>query len=315
MLSMTDWVLPLLRCLKCGANHHVIQQDAVICDTCGKTNPSVDGVITFFADQIHPVLQKELQAIQKLDASAAKEDLDQLGSLLRKLDLNAHAASKAETSKFGCMQHLIDSRNQILEVLTSYPVPPGSVVLEIGADHCWISNLFLDRDCRVIALDISEHLHMATRAADKNLCRIKADMNCLPLADKSCDFVWATSAVHHSWDLRQTFREAKRVLKPNGKIFFCCEPLPSALRYPFGHDFGQHERSLGINECWIPRNKWVRYCREAGFHDVQLIFPNLNAEAVRSKLQSRKVPLWLAPIVRPILKALQVSIHLTATNN
>src|SRR5262249_57845657 len=107
----------------------------------------------------------------------------------------------ADFARYECLRHAAQCRSQIQEILTRDPLTPGAFVVELGADHCWASGLFLDAGCRVLAVDITDHLRLAPRADHPELCRIQADMNALPLHDGCADVVWATAAAHHSWDL------------------------------------------------------------------------------------------------------------------
>ena len=233
-----------------------------------------------------------------------------LSELLKKWD--NEGLEEKDFQQFECLRHAVDSRQQLVEVLQNHPVPSGSIVLELGADHCWTSNLFLDRGCRVIAVDITNHLELASRKSDPHLCRVYADMNQLPLRPQSVDVVWATSAAHHTWDLNKTFQECNRILKPDGMLYFCCEPIPSWLRYFFGKDFGHQEREAGINEMWIPRQTWLKACRDSGFHP-QLLFPAMDRASIQERLRKRNIPRIFASLLLPLLKQLQVSIHLKAT--
>ncbi|MFC2171956.1 class I SAM-dependent methyltransferase [Acidobacteriota bacterium] len=264
--------------------------------------------ITDFLSHLHPVAARERQAVASLDGEASGAS-DKLRGLLKKFDVQE--PDEGELQEFPCLRHAKETRVQLRQLLAKYPMKPGWIVVELGADHCWTSNLLLDAGCHVIAVDITDHLSLASRAGDPDLCRINADMNALPLAHDSVDIVWATSSAHHSWDLAKTFREAFRILRQGGMLLFCSEPLPSWPRYLFGKRFGQTERALGINEKWIRRGKWLTLCRRAGFR-AQLAFPTLRPQAVRERLEAHHLPGALAPFLMPLLKTLQVSIHLIA---
>ena len=208
-------------------------------------------------------------------------------------------------------RHLRRTRAELEEVLERLELPAGSVVVELGADDCWASSLFLARGCRVIAVDITDHLHLArpeiTGHAD--CARLRADMNRLPLAEGGVDLVVAIAAAHHSWSLPVTLAEAHRVLRPGGRLALCCEPMPSWLRHALGRRTGKRERLLGINETWIRRGRWLRLAREAGF-EARLVLPTLDRMAIRERLAERGLPPMLAPAAGAVLGLLQVSVHL-----
>ncbi len=165
---------------------------------------------------MNPVPRREREAVEKL--SEIPDAVSRLQTLLKKWD--KEGLSESDFQQFECLRHAVDSRHQLLDVLKQNPVSAGSIVVELGADHCWTSNLFLDRGCKVLAIDITNHLELASRSRDPDLCRIYADMNLLPVRSESVDVVWATSAAHHTWDLELTFRECSRVLKTRGISLF-----------------------------------------------------------------------------------------------
>lgn len=304
---MKNWVSSVLRCPACEHSPLTEMAEAVACRNCGAQYAIRQGVTDFLIDA-NTIVNREREAVRRL-----QEGLDDVVLKLDKILKEADRSGVDEQAlrEFPCLQHDQEARGQVREVLAGHPLKPGEILLELGADHCWGSNLFLDAGCHVIALDITDHLFLAPRRGDPDLYRIFSDMNRVPIADHSIDVVWATSAAHHSWDLKQTFREAARVLRAGGRLFFCCEPMPSWLRYPFGFRFGHEQRKLGINETWITRSTWLRFCREAGLKP-ELAFPSLNDRDIAERLGKRHIPKALAPLVKPLLKTFQVSIHLLA---
>ncbi len=303
---MRDWALSILGCVQCRGR---LARDSaqVVCVQCGHAYPTIDDV-TDFTSNLHPTPAREREAVHGLDGSL--EAAGPLPALLGAL-VTGGALSQDDLRAFPCLEHARTARDQIRHLLARRPLPPGAVVVEIGADHGWLSSLLVANGCRVIASDITTHLRLAPAADSPNLCRVYADMNRLPVADASADVFWATAAVHHSWDVTKTFAEAARILKPGGRIYLCCEPMPGFVRYMFGHGFGRAERDLGINEQWIPRWRWLALSRQASF-EPELVFPDLDATTVQSKLTKRGLPAMLAPFIAPLMRSLQVSIHLVA---
>ena len=220
---MRNWLIPKLQCVECNGTTFQKTDAGVCCSNCRRLYGSKEDITSFFSNSMSPVPLKELDAIRKLDEGTTELSREKLKNVFVRLDRNQAVPTPEELGDFSCLQHLVDSKRQIEELLSEFPLPSGKgeespVLLEVGADHCWASNLFLDRGYRVVAIDISDHLEFASRADDENLCRLKADMNRLPVQDGSLDVVWATSAAHHSWNLQHTFREAARILRSGGLL-------------------------------------------------------------------------------------------------
>ena len=297
---MEFWALERLRCPVCRRSGLEPEPGRLLCRGCGAESTVTDGVGDFVG-RAHPAVAKERKAIADIDAGEAR------------LPVENTDESDPETAAVAAYhRHVDQSRERLREVLERYPPQEGAVIVELGADHCWASEVFLEHGCRVIAVDISDHLYRAERAGDPDLCRLQSDMNDLPLTDGCVDAVWAVAAAHHSWSLEKTFAEAARVLKPGGFLAFCCEPMPSWLRYPFGLAFGADERELGINETWNHRGTWLAEARAAGF-EAELVFPRFDRAGIEARLRSKGLPTFLAGWIAPVLPLLQVSIHLVAT--
>jgi len=107
------------------------------------------------------------------------------------------------------------SRFKILEV-ACYAHTTGYMLSEKGAD--------------VTLFDISAHnLRLGKKNAEKhgkstNLRRVAGDFHSLPFKDNFFDFVYISSALHHTLNWKKVLTEMIRVLSPQGIIYFDNEP-------------------------------------------------------------------------------------------
>ena len=305
---MRSWALPLLRCLSCGHDGLQLRTDDVWCPRC-QTAFRRDDDVTDFLFRPHPAVCRERDAVHKIDRDAGVPP-DQAREILRRLQAGTLTAEELERSEH--TRVIAEARAQLQSLFASDGPTPGSTVLDIGADSGWVSSvLLLQRRCKVIAIDITDHLRLTPDADSTNLCRLLADMNAIPLRDSAVDAVVAASCVHHSWDLGRTFREIHRVLKPGGTAWLLGEPIPSLPRYLVGGNFGAKERTLGINETWIVRSRWLKEARTAGLEPT-VVFPALSGDQLKQRLARAGLPRALSAVIRPVLPALQVSVHLRA---
>jgi SAM-dependent methyltransferase len=305
---MRDWALGLLQCLECASRALEVDASAIRCLTCGHVYPQRDGVVDFLHTP-HPVVARERAAVHRIDQErgAPRHWMD---AMLQRAVRGEFSAEDLASS--ANVRAIAEARPQILSLLEQeHAIVSGATVLELGADTGWSSPLLLQFGCRVIATDITDHLYLAPAAASPDLCRLLADMNRIPLADKTVDVVFAAACVHHSWDLKRTFAEIARVLKPGGVAYLCGEPMPSLVRFAFGWRVGDWERSQGINETWIPRGTWLRVCRSAGLQP-RVVIPELTDDQLRERLRSKGLPQFIGSLLRPVAAVLQVSAHLRA---
>ncbi len=110
---------------------------------------------------------------------------------------------------------------------------PGMRVLDVGVGTGLTARAALsatDRSLRVIGLDPSLGMLKEARTLEITLVRALAEQ--LPLATASFDFLTMGYALRHVADLKATFQEYLRVLRPGGRLLILemTRPSKSGLR-------------------------------------------------------------------------------------
>ena len=288
------------------------EMGGLVCGGCRSTYPLREGVLDCLGES-HPTVEREIAAVARLDGGS-DADRRSVKALIGDLDDGSLDPDDPRLRDHPGFAQYERAHGRVREMLARRAPAPGAVVIELGADHCLHSSAFLEAGCRVVAVDITDHLHLAPRAGDPALARVRADMNRLPLGDGTADLVWATACAHHSWSLERTFEEARRVLSPDGAFVLVNEPMPAWPRYlafGLGRRFGRRERALGINETLHRRGRWLDVARKAGFAP-RLVVPHLSPAELAAALRRRRLPAALATWIAPVAEALQVSIHMVA---
>jgi ubiquinone/menaquinone biosynthesis C-methylase UbiE len=111
---------------------------------------------------------------------------------------------------------------------------PGMKILDVGCGagkQCFLYSDFTKGQAEIIGGDFSEELLEKARArqaerGDHNIRFQFLDFNQpFPFADETFDLVSSAFAIYYASDLEFTFGEARRVLKPGGRLFVT-GPLP-----------------------------------------------------------------------------------------
>jgi ubiquinone/menaquinone biosynthesis C-methylase UbiE len=93
---------------------------------------------------------------------------------------------------------------------------PGPELADIGGGTGNYALALADEGWRPVVVDRSAQ--MLTQAASKGLETIRANATRLPFADDSFDAAMFVSMLHHVDDPEQALAEAKRVLRPGGRL-------------------------------------------------------------------------------------------------
>jgi ubiquinone/menaquinone biosynthesis C-methylase UbiE len=93
---------------------------------------------------------------------------------------------------------------------------PGRQLVDVGGGTGNYSRALRDEGWEPLVVDRSPA--MLARASAKGLATLEGDAQALPLADASADAVMLVSMLHHTDDPARALAEARRVLRPGGRL-------------------------------------------------------------------------------------------------
>jgi len=103
-------------------------------------------------------------------------------------------------------------------------------LLDLGAGTGWMSYRLALRGHRPVAVDILTDRRDGLGAArhffeKRSFARVDAEFDQLPVADRRFDAVIYNASLHYSSDYRRTLAEARRCLRPGGRIIILDSPV------------------------------------------------------------------------------------------
>ncbi len=148
-------------------------------------------------------------------------------------------------------------------------VEPGKLAADIGAGSGFITQGLLARGVRVIAVDQSQEMldvtsakFAAAKVGDaRNVEYRLGDADALPIADETCDYVFANMYLHHTEIPSHAILEMARILKRGGALV-----ITDADEHNFEFLRAEHhDRWLGFKRAEI--QKWFA---EAGLGEIEV---------------------------------------------
>jgi SAM-dependent methyltransferase len=269
---------PILRCPVCHKegdwsldadtrDEREIREGALRCGGCGAARPVEHGIVDMLADPPEFVAREAAGLGRFADTMRADGwDREKILSLPN-VDL-------------GYWYGQAVGMEQVLRSPETAPLlRPGARILDVGSNTCWASAKLAEQGLDVVALDIATHEMQGLRTADwwmedrgVYFERVLGIMFDLPFASASLDLIFCCEVLHHNHaaNLRATFKEFARVLKPGGTVIVINEPLRTVLRpnlHP-GSEVAEYEG----HEHVYTRSSYTRAARGAGL-DVEVIGP------------------------------------------
>ncbi len=207
---MRDSVVKLLACPRCGSRLERVTapesaesqtaKDELVCRTCQRRYPVVDGVPDFLENTVR-------------DGHVAK-------SFGFEWTLHHKGAFERQTV-FG--RTLEEDLTYFYDALG---LPEGSVsgiVLDAGCGSGVLTIELARRnpDATVIAMDINEALREVHERGKEmpNLHVIRASVFEPPFRDGSIDYLWSNGVIHHTGDTKRAFGALTSKVKPGGKAY------------------------------------------------------------------------------------------------
>ncbi|MEA2595647.1 MAG: hypothetical protein QOF01_2116 [Thermomicrobiales bacterium] len=157
----------------------------------------------------------------------------------------------------------------LANLIAAAGLTPASAVLEVG---CGTGNYLLALQnrlgCRCVGVDPSTQMLSTARRRGDQVTFVQGRAEVLDVPDASFDLVYSVDVIHHVADRPAHFREARRVLKPDGRL---CTATDSEDDIPRRRPLSSHfPETLAIELDRYPRISTLRTEMEgAGFSHVE----------------------------------------------
>ncbi len=169
----------------------------------------------------------------------------------------------------------------------------GDVVLDLGSGagiDVLLASQHVGESGKAIGIDMTPEMiekarKNASEAGAKNVEFRLGEIEAMPVADESVDWIISNCVINLSPDKDAVFREAYRVLKPGGKLLvsdIVASHLPKWLRATIS-------AWVSCISGALPEDQYLESIRRAGFEGVQVLSKSAYAKVAKAEVASIKV--------------------------
>lgn len=286
---MRRGLLDILRCTGCGHSSFTlekkeedsleIKKGGVLCGHCRAYYPIEDGILDFFRSAPE-------SSIRERKAMDEEEYItDERGQRYRitpdaieKFKGKFLSFPEGDGSDFfkrgGSFQTIKEASDRFYATLDYMRLTGKERILEIGACFSYASSKFAKKGSSVVAVDISNYLKVSGFFIKSSYFdRVFSDMHDMPFADSSFDIVFGSAVFHHSTDLARLFREARRVLKPGGRLILINESARGVFEKV--HPVFEEMSKRGFSDTSYTMGEWKKGAIGGGFKKPKIEFLSL----------------------------------------
>ena len=197
------------------------------------------------------------------EVAETSEDRKALDLALRKRQNQMRRYFDELAGKFGRQYVPGRSWKGVAEALLK--LMPPMVIADLGAGEGTISQLMAQRAKRVIAIDNSEKMvefgaELARKHGIGNMEYRLGDLEKVPIRSGTVDLAFLSQALHHARHPQRAVAEARRILKPGGRI---------AVLDLNRHHFEEAREMYADVWLGFTELELERYLKEGGFKDVE----------------------------------------------
>jgi SAM-dependent methyltransferase len=167
-------------------------------------------------------------------------------------------------------------------------------VLDLGAGNGWLSYRLTLAGVSCVAVDVRDDDvdGLGAAACYRGISRVVASFDDLPLDDRQFDIAVFNAALHYAFDLRDTIRETRRVVRSGGRI--CVLDTPFYASESDGDAMVSEKRASGEYRAELLEPPFIEYLTAERLE---------TASALRWRRHRVTYPLWYE--LRPVAARLR----------